>query len=354
MKLVSVSMTALILSCTTAQTNAGSPAPPLMIERQGSFFVGGTVRHVGPLSGDGSVPDVARAGSITTGQLYVQYQVPVGAKHLPVVMVHGGGLSGQAYETTPDGRMGWGEYFLRAGRPVYLVDQAGRGRSGFDATSYNSVKLGKISSKAQASIDVIGHEYAWLLFRIGPREGIPFSDSQFPLDAVDAFYKMWIPDLSETLPRPNPSVSGLAALGQQLGGAIILGHSQSFMFPERAALLNPGAVKGIISLESGYACSSQFTQQEQASLAKIPILIVFADHLSDAAAPFASRWSTSLTQCHQFMEAIRERGGDATLIHLPEIGIHGNTHMFMLDKNNVQIADLLLKWIDDHVEMPSN
>ena len=37
-------------------------------------------------------------------------------------------------------------------------------------------------------------------------------------------------------------------------------------------------------------------------------------------------------------------------MHLPEMGIHGNTHMFMLDRNNLQIADLVLDWIDRHVE----
>ena len=76
-------------------------------------------------------------------QMYVQYQKPVaGAQHAPVVMVHGCCLSSKTWETTPDGRMGWNEYFVRKNRSVYLADQSARARSGFDATIINAVKSG--------------------------------------------------------------------------------------------------------------------------------------------------------------------------------------------------------------------
>jgi hypothetical protein len=42
-------------------------------------------------------------------------------------------------------------------------------------------------------------------------------------------------------------------------------------------------------------------------------------------------------------------GGNAQIFHLPELGIHGNSHLWMLDKNNLQVGDLILKWIDDNV-----
>ena len=325
---------------------------PLAIQAQGSFFIGGTVHHADGLSGIQTGPDVTRAGDVTTGQMYVQYQVPVRHPHRPVVMIHGGGLSGQAYDTTPDGRMGWLEYFLRAGHPVYAVDQAGRARSGFDGSLYNATRLG--TAKEQPPIQIIGHEYAWEWFRIGPKFGTAFADTQFPVEAVDEFYKMWIPDLNAALPAQNPSFADLAALAHRLDGAVLVGHSESFMFPERAALLDPASVRGIISLESGYACATTYTPAEQATLARIPILIVFADHHADAPEPFGSRWTTSMGQCRDFAAAIQKAGGDVTFIHLPELGIHGNTHMFMLDKNNLQIADLLLDWIDKHVEHAPN
>ena len=73
------------------------------------------------------------AGHITVNQMYVRYMVPQGGdRNVPVVMVHGATLTGKSWETTPDGRMGWDEYFVRKGHPVYVPDQVGRGRSGFN------------------------------------------------------------------------------------------------------------------------------------------------------------------------------------------------------------------------------
>ena len=69
------------------------------------------------------------ADTVTVNQMYVDYMLPPdGRRKTPVVMVHGAGLSGSCYDTTPDGRMGWYEYFVRNAHPVYVVDQIGRGR----------------------------------------------------------------------------------------------------------------------------------------------------------------------------------------------------------------------------------
>ena len=82
-------------------------------------------------------------GEITVNQMYVQYQIPPrGDRHVPVVMVHGCCLSSKTWETTPDGRMGWDEYFVRQDRSVYLADQVSRARSGFDSTVISAVKSG--------------------------------------------------------------------------------------------------------------------------------------------------------------------------------------------------------------------
>jgi hypothetical protein len=40
-------------------------------------------------------------------------------------------------------------------------------------------------------------------------------------------------------------------------------------------------------------------------------------------------------------EAVNRRGGDVTVVHLPEIGICGNTHFPFSDLNNVEIANHL-------------
>src|SRR5207237_7061300 len=71
---------------------------------------------------------------ITIGQMYVQFQIPAKkyAGGWPVIMVHGSSHTAACLESTPDGREGWYPYFVRKGVPSYIVDQAGRGRSGFD------------------------------------------------------------------------------------------------------------------------------------------------------------------------------------------------------------------------------
>jgi hypothetical protein len=91
------------------------------------------------------------------------------------------------------------------------------------------------------------------------------------------------------------------------------------------------------------------TEPQAATLAKIPILIMFGDHLGDAQAGPAN-WAASFDGCQKFVQQVKDAGGDAEMMHLPKLGIRGNSHMLMQDKNNLQLADLVLKWIDDHVE----
>src|SRR5437867_2147758 len=131
-------------TATTAAAQHGKGRAPLVLREQGSFFVGGHTIHTDAVSGTpGGLLGTGNGGSISVDQMYVQYQIPDdGDHHVPVVMLHGCCLSGKTYETTPDGRMGWGEYFVRKGRSVYIPDQVSRARSGFDATTVNMVRLG--------------------------------------------------------------------------------------------------------------------------------------------------------------------------------------------------------------------
>jgi len=113
---------------------------PLVLSEQGSFFVGGETKSL-PAQG---APFNTEPGDVTINQMYVQFQKPANpAQHVPVVMVHGCCLSSKTWETTPDGRMGWSEYFVRKNRSVYLADQVSRARSGFDASIISSVKAGR-------------------------------------------------------------------------------------------------------------------------------------------------------------------------------------------------------------------
>jgi hypothetical protein len=259
-------------------------------------------------------------------------------------MVHGCCLSSKTWETTPDGRMGWNEYFVRKDRPVYLADQSSRARSGFDPSIFNAVRGGTTPPNQLPNILAASHQTGWSVFRFGPTFGTPFPDEQFPIEAVDEFYKQMIPDLNSTLPTPNPTWTNMAALAVKLRGAILMGHSESGFFPEQAALIDPSGVKGIISIEMPCAV---MTGPQVATLSKIPILVMFGDHLDMQG---GGNWPQSFDSCQKFVQQMKDGGGDAEMMQLPKMGIHGNSHMLMQDKNNLQLADLILTWIDKHVE----
>src|SRR5689334_21707851 len=101
----------LLLGVVAAQT------PPLVVARQGYFFVGGTYFD-------------AQDGRSMSEQMSVEFQIPATQTHpYPIVMFSGGGQSGLNYTGTPDGREGWMQYFLRQGYAVYALDQPSRARS---------------------------------------------------------------------------------------------------------------------------------------------------------------------------------------------------------------------------------
>src|SRR5688572_12521634 len=139
------SPTLLLAVCVTGHLKAQAlkdlemPSTPLVLKAQGSFFVGGEkIKQT-----QGELGNLGPGGHITVNQMYVRYMVPQGGEGKPpVVMVHGATLTGKTWETTPDGRMGWDEYFVRKGHPVYVPDQVGRGRSGFNQAIYNNVRAG--------------------------------------------------------------------------------------------------------------------------------------------------------------------------------------------------------------------
>jgi hypothetical protein len=125
-----------------------------------------------------------------------------------------------------------------------------------------------------------------------------------------------------------------------------MGHSESSDFPLKAVLYNPAGIRGAIFLETTVPTRClQFTPSDIAQLAKVPILFEFNDHLDQQPAGVLA----SYHNCLALIAQINAAGGNATMLHPADLGIHGNTHMVMLDKNNLQIADLILKWLDDNV-----
>lgn len=312
----------------------------LVLQSMGSFFVGGRT-----VSMSGTQAGVFGGGSLVVDQMYVQYMIPKEHPKPPVVMIHGGTLSGKSYETTPDGRMGWYEYFARKGYPSYVVDQVARGRSGFDEAPFNDVRAGLATPASQPNLEREASDVAWVRFRIGPVPGVKFDDSQFPVQAAGEFAKQAVPDLSESLPPNDPNYSALSDLAKDLKGAILMGHSQSGQYPFETALLNPEGIKALIAIEPGGCKSKDYSAEQIDKLAKFPILIIFGDHL-DTPQKVGLYWDDAFKDCKIFVARIDAAKGRATMLHTVDLGIHGNSHMMMQDKNNTQIADLIMNWID--------
>nr|UXE45358.1 hypothetical protein Hi04_10k_c4711_00004 [uncultured bacterium] len=326
-----------------------TPDAPLILKAQGSFFIGGdTVEQT-----EGELGNLGPGGHIAVNQMYVRYMVPQGGQNnVPVVMVHGATLTGKSWETTPDGRMGWDEYFVRKGHPVYVPDQVGRGRSGFNQAAYNDARAGTAAAGAQPVWLRFSNEVVWPNFRFGSKPGEPFPDSQFPVSAVDELAKQGVPDMSFGLPRPNPTLKALSDLATELKGAVLIGHSQSGAFPLEAALLNPAAAKALVLIEPG-GCPGNYTEAQIKTLAAVPVLAVFGDHRDQATGiGIRPSWQLSFESCQALLGRLKAAGGRTQMLSPAETGIRGNSHMIMQDRNNLQIADLILKWIDAQVGKP--
>ena len=191
-----------------AQTSRPEPGP-LSIAKQGSFFVGGRDVASDTLS---TLPAYASSGTITVDQMYVRYQIPTGQQGVPITLIHGCCLTGKTWETTPDGRMGWDEYFVRQGLPTYTIDQVWRVRSAANPSAINAVRLGKAPVDQLPTVVSAGHEGAWAIFRFGHEYPQVLPGMRFPLAAQTEFWKQMVPDSLASLPTPNPTVPALSEL----------------------------------------------------------------------------------------------------------------------------------------------
>jgi hypothetical protein len=359
---------------------------PLVIEDQGSFFVGGVHKITTHATTPATPPQ-----QITIGQMYVQFQIP--AKKYgpgwPVIMVHGSTHTGACLEATPDGREGWYPYFVRHGVPSYVVDQAGRGRSGFDESVIHEgeARLAGGDAKGADTIPAFGritNNGAWtnwfghlvpegstvetgkLIPHGAADDPAPHPDKyahvapQFPLDAVDEYYKQLVPNAEVTLPGSTCSScdpkelspantwtpQNLASLVERLGGAIVVTHSQSGIMGHHMTRIlkergHLGLLKGLLTLEG--SCSLPNSGLTAADFDNIPYMALKGDYTMTSAV------------CQETVDAINARRAakqgtaKAEYLKLDDMGILGVTHMMMLDKKNLEIADIMMGWVNKNV-----
>jgi len=334
-----------VAACTAFDSGSGASSGPLVIQEQGSFAVGGKVVS-SPGTYNNNNPS-AQGQTFHGDHLYAFYQIPRNAKPLPIVMLHGAYQSARSWETTSDGREGFQTIFLRQGFPVYLVDQPRRGRAG--------------NSTVAATIEPTPFDQLFFdQFRIG-KWPTYFENVQFDRkpETLDQFFRSVTPN---TGPYDAGVISdAMAALFNKTGPGILFSHSQAGG-PGWLTAIKSQNVKAIVSLEpgSGFIFPEGELPKEMPSaagtlkpeavplvdfkkLTRIPIVIYYGDNFP--VTPTAERgqdnWRVRLAMARLWVDAINKHGGDAKLVHLPEIGIRGNTHFLMSDLNNVQIANLV-------------
>ncbi|HEY4405948.1 MAG TPA: hypothetical protein VGN55_14980 [Xanthobacteraceae bacterium] len=327
-----------LLAGLSAAATAGSLGGPMELQDEGVFFVNAqTTRTEFP---DTPATGAATPGEITIDQMYVQYRIPKTIAGPPIIMVHGSGHTGVTYETTPDGREGWATYFARHNFPVYVVDHVGRGRSGFDPTPINRAKA-QSNPGLLPSVPLTTRERAYPNFLIGAKYPTPYPGQQFPVEAQDQYFAQLVPN-TETLLAGGGSntVKALAALVDKIGPAVVMVHSQSGGYGLELIRQRPDKVRAFIDIEG--SCGPLSAEDVSGSFRKVPTLMVFGDYTEGSSGPNGDE---RRNVCNQSVGAINAAGGSAKFLYLPGLGIKGNSHMLMMDKNNIQIADLIIGWL---------
>ena len=147
-----------------------------------------------------------------------------------------------------------------------------------------------------------------------------------------------VPNTESTLPGRNlANVNALEALLEKIGPAVVMVHSQSGGDGLGIATRRPDLVQGLVDVEGGSGCTPRTPEQTQ-TMTRVPFLTVIGDF------DYPNE-----PVCREAVDAINAAGGNATHGVLPNFGFFGNTHMLMMDKNNLQIADWIIDWIDDKV-----
>jgi hypothetical protein len=327
---------------------AGAP-PPLMIQQQGSFAVGGTVvRNPGTHDSQRPGPE---GQTLHGDHARVFYQVPVNARKLPLVMWHGFGQFGKTWETTADGREGYQTLFLRRRYPVYLVDQPRRG--------------GAARSTAPATLSATPDDQRWFdTFRLGRWPAL-FPGVQFSSDpeALNQYFRQMVPDTGPF--DAKVATDAVSALFDRIGPGVLVTHSHSGGLGWTVAMKN-AKVRAIVSYEPGSGFvfpegevpppmpslagtleGTAVSKAEFAKLTRIPIVVYYGDNIPTEPSKYFGddNWRVRLAMARQWTATINRHGGDATLVHLPEIGVRGNTHFPFADLNNLVVADLMAQFL---------
>lgn len=348
----------------------------IVIKKQGYFFVGG------------KYDDPSNPTSMS-GQMYVEYQIPANSgdphvKKWPIIMIHGGGHTGESWLTTPDGREGWSDYFLRRGWPVYVVDRPGVAKS----TSVGA--FGNVTDVKTAEDRFVAPEKAdpsvqWPQAHLHTQW--PGNGTHAPGDPnFDQYYAHLSP--SGTASGEDNQVAATVALLDKIGPAILMPHSAPGPGVWRVGDMRPNLVKAIVAVEpsgppffeaprfgmpggestrpwgvsggpltydppvsdpsqinkvqettpQGPGLLPCWKQKEPArklpQLAKVPIAFIASE--ASYHAPYDHCTSQYLTQA----------GVPNDFIKLASLGLHGNGHIMFVEMQHLKIARIVESWLN--------
>jgi pimeloyl-ACP methyl ester carboxylesterase len=276
-------------------------------------------------------------GDFETGQMYVQYvKLESPSARYPLLMIHGGGLTGVTWETKPDGKPGWQTFFLRAGHDVYVADAVERGRASW--SRYPEIYAAEPVFRSKKE--------AWELFRIGPASSYQTDPArraahpgtQWPIEAFDQFAKQGVPRWAS---NDATTQAAYDALVQKVCPCVIIVHSQGGNFAFNAARAAPDRVKAIVAVEpSGAPDPNRF---DLPKMRGTPHLFVWGDYLDQE-----DLWRKIVPAVNRYRDGLRAAGVRADELVLPKLGIRGNSHMLMMDRNSDEIAALIQRWLEQN------
>jgi pimeloyl-ACP methyl ester carboxylesterase len=344
------------------------------------FYVGG--KYVGPPGKE-----------VMAGQMYVEVWRPEQVRRrYPIVFIHGGGQTATNWMST-EGRVGWADYFLGQGYVVYLLDQPARGRSAWHAETNGPLTMRASESAMEhqdTALELFGSWPGAKTHTQWPGEGKDKGRKGSP--TFDAFYASNVESLGSTAEIERLTQAAGNVLLDKIGSAILIVHSQAGPIGWLLGDSRPGAVKGITALEpSGPPfrnsdATGRLDLKEIArpwGLAAVPLtysppvkspeeLSPIREEVPDGPhldlcwkQPDPPRQLPNLkgipilivsTEAsyhalydHCTSKYLTQAGVPNTHMRLANVGVHGNAHFSMVERNNLEIAAGIQKWMEAHI-----
>lgn len=323
------------------------------------------------------------AGDLIADKLYVEKLVPVSGarKTTPLVFFHGGGCSATSWLNTPDNRKGFASYFISQGYILYLVDFASVGRSSSADLATFPLTAGTTVQGVEQGFTGVKH------YNTYPQSQL---HTQWPGsggvgDPVFAnFASSFVPFTTNTSALELAVRSSGCTLLHLVGPSYLIAHSMGGVANILLSNDCPEYVRGSINLEASTTPFIWYTEGTGTvparpwGLANTPLSYDPAISVpSELVTETIGNATTALRQCvrqveparklpniasvpyvmitaeasvhatydHCIVDYLKQVGAEPEWIKLGEIGIKGNAHFMHLEKNNGEIAEVVLEWI---------